>query len=55
VTFGPLVEVPLANRSTISVQGGVSFRPYDSPRFHLLVNVGLWKPSTAQVGMKAGR
>lgn len=53
ITFGPLVEVPLGNRSNVSLQAGLSFRPAASPRFDLKVNAGLWKPKTNHVGIRA--
>lgn len=47
------VELPLGRRSNLNVQGGLSFRPFASPRFELRVSVGLWKPKTNQIGMRA--
>ena len=53
ITFGPMVEVPLGNSSNASVQAGLAFRPYASPRFEMRMSLGLWKPRTAEVGLRA--
>ncbi|HEY5616364.1 MAG TPA: hypothetical protein VIK60_00380 [Vicinamibacterales bacterium] len=53
ITFGPMVEVPLFNRSNATLEGGLSFRPAASPRFELRVSAGLWKPRSVRVGMRA--
>ena len=53
ITFGPMVEVPLGNSSNVSFQAGLSFRPYESPRFEMRMSVGLWKPRTAEIGLRA--
>jgi hypothetical protein len=52
-TFGPMVELPLFNRSNAGIQAGVAFRPSDSPRFEMKVHLGLWKPRMTDVGMRA--
>ena len=54
ISFGPMVEMTLFNHSNVNVQGGLAFQPVGSPRFDLRVTVGLWKPRTKMVGMKAG-
>jgi hypothetical protein len=54
ITFGPFVEAPLGRRSNVMIQGGLAFRPYESPRFELKVSVGLWKPKTNHIGIRAG-
>ena len=54
-TFGPMVEVPLGRRSNINLQGGLSFRPFGSPRFELKVTAGLWKPKTNHIGLHASK
>ncbi len=54
IAFGPFVEVPLGRRSNLTVEGGLAFRPSDSPRFELRVSGGVWKPKTNHVGMRAG-
>jgi hypothetical protein len=53
ITFGPMVEVPLGNSSNASFQAGLAFRPYASPRFEMRMSIGLWKPRTAEVGLRA--
>ena len=52
-TFGPMVEMPLGNSSNVSFQAGLSFRPYASPRFEMRMSLGLWKPRTAEIGLRA--
>ena len=54
VTFGPYVEAPIGRKSNVSVEGGLSFRPAASPRFEIRISVGLWKPRTSYVGVRAG-
>jgi hypothetical protein len=54
VTFGPFIEVPIGRESNVSVEGGLAFRPSASPRFELRVSVGLWKPKSSYVGVRAG-
>ncbi len=54
ITFGPFVEAPIGRRSNVMVEGGLSFRPYDSPRFELKVSAGLWKTKTNRIGLRAG-
>jgi len=54
ITFGPMVEVPVLNRSNVNFQAGLSFRPYASPRFELKLSVGLWKPKSNHFGIRAG-
>lgn len=53
-TFGPFVEAPLGRHSNVSVEGGLAFRPYSSPRFEIRIGAGLWKPKTNHVGVRAG-
>ena len=53
ITFGPMVEVPLGDHSNASFQAGLSFRPYASPRFEMRTSIGLWKPRTAEIGLRA--
>ena len=53
ITFGPMVEVPVLNRSNLNFQAGLSFRPYASPRFETKLSVGLWKPTTNRFGIRA--
>ena len=55
VTFGPMVEVPLFNRSNVNFQVGLSFRPYGSPRFEMKVSTGLWKLRSNRFGLPARR
>jgi len=53
-SFGPFVEAPIGKHTNVSVEGGVAFRPTESPRFEFRINFGLWKPKTRQIGMRAG-
>ena len=53
ITFGPMVEIPLGNSSNLNFQVGLAFRPYDSPRFEMRTSIGLWKPRTGEIGMRA--
>ena len=55
VTFGPFVEAPLGRRSNVSIEGGLAFRPTESPRFEFRINFGLWKPKSRHVGMRAAK
>ena len=52
-TFGPMVEMPLGNSSNVSFQAGLSFRAYESPRFEMRLSLGVWKPRTAEIGLRA--
>lgn len=54
IAFGPFMEAPIGRRSNAMIQGGLAFRPYESPRFELRLSVGLWKPKTNHVGIGAG-
>jgi hypothetical protein len=54
ITFGPMVEVPVLNRSNVNFQAGLSFRPYASPRFEMKLSVGVWKPKTNEFGLGPG-
>jgi hypothetical protein len=51
--FGPMLEIPLADRSNVNLHAGVAFRPAASPRFELSVSMGVWKPKTNHVGIRA--
>jgi hypothetical protein len=53
ITLGPMVEVPILNRSNVNFQAGLSFRPAGSPRFEMKLSFGVWKPKTNYFGMKS--
>jgi hypothetical protein len=55
ITFGPMAEVPLGDHSNINFQAGLAFHPYGSPRFEMKVSLGVWKPRTAEIGLRARR
>ena len=55
ITFGPFVETSLGRRANAMFQGGLSFRPYESPRFEMRVSIGVWKPKSHRIGMEAAR
>jgi hypothetical protein len=54
ITFGPFLEAPLGKHTNVTLAGGLSFRPYASPRFELRLSAGLWKPKTNHLGLHAG-
>jgi len=53
ITFGPFVETSLGRRANVMVQGGLSFRPYESPRFEMKMSIGVWKPKSHRIGIEA--
>ena len=53
ITFGPFVETSLGRRANAMFQGGLSFRPYESPRFEMKMSIGLWKPKSHRIGVEA--
>ena len=53
ITFGPFVETSIGRRANAMIQGGLSFRPYESPRFEMRVTVGLWKPKSHRIGIES--
>jgi hypothetical protein len=53
ITFGPFVESSIGRRANAMIQGGLSFRPYESPRFEMKVSVGVWKPKSHRIGIEA--
>jgi hypothetical protein len=55
ITFGPFMEVPLGRRSNLNLAGGLSFGPVAPARFELRMSVGVWKPKTYHLGVRAGK
>jgi hypothetical protein len=53
ITFGPFVETSIGRRANAMIQGGLSFRPYESPRFEMKVSVGVWKPKSHRIGIES--
>ena len=53
ITFGPFVEASIGGHANAMFQGGLSFRPYESPRFEMKVSVGVWKPKSHRIGIEA--
>jgi hypothetical protein len=53
ITFGPFVETSLGRRANVMFQGGLSFRPYESPRFEMKMSIGVWKPKSHRIGVEA--
>ena len=53
ITFGPFVETSLGGRANVMLQGGLSFRPYESPRFEMRLSIGVWKPKSHRIGIEA--
>ena len=54
VSFGPTIEMTLFNHSNVNIQGGVAFQGRGAARFDMRLSVGVWKPKTKMMGMKAG-
>lgn len=53
ITFGPFMEASIGRRANAMFQGGLSFRPFESPRFEMKVSVGVWKPKSHHIGIEA--
>jgi hypothetical protein len=51
ITFGPIVEIPLANKGNVNLMTGLAFSPAASPRFEIKVGIGFWKRRAVSVGM----